>query len=65
VKDSRAERLPEALSATEAKRKIVAYRIENRFRRESRKEREMKQEVICFKLLDDKVDASRGERRVN
>jgi hypothetical protein len=46
VKDFRAERLPEALSITEAKRKTVAYQREDVFRCENRKERDMKQNRI-------------------
>jgi hypothetical protein len=52
VKDLEAERLPEALLATEAKRKIFACRREEGLECESGKERDMKETVICFYMLE-------------
>jgi hypothetical protein len=52
VKDLEAERLPEALSATEAKRKIFACRRKDDLECESGNERDMKETVVCFYMLE-------------
>jgi hypothetical protein len=51
VKDVRAERLPQALSGTEVKRKTVAEQREEVFECERRKEGDVKQVVVRFYML--------------
>ena len=52
MKDMRAERLPQSLSGTEVKRKIVADQREDNFECGRIKEGDMKQVVVRFYMLE-------------